>query len=64
MQATQRREHQRVGIRKLLRLDGELHLVEEQLVRNPVLAAQGPGVQCVQALQGEALARMLALERA
>ncbi len=63
MQAAQRREHQRVGIRKLLRLDGELHLVDEQLVRNPVLAVQRLGVQCLQARKRRALARSLAFER-
>ena len=61
--ATQRREHQRVGVGKLLRLDGELHLVQEQLVRNPVLAAQRLRVQRLQALQSAALARAHAFER-
>ena len=60
--ATQRREHQRVGIRKLLRLDGELHLVQKQLVRHPVLAAQGLAVQRFQAFQRAALPRPLAFE--
>ncbi len=63
MQAAQRRQHQRVGIGELLRLDGELHLVDEQRVRNPVLAMQGLGVQCPQPLQRVALTPALAFER-
>jgi hypothetical protein len=63
VKATQRREHQRIGIRKLLRLDGERHPVEQQLVRNPVLPVQSLGVQRLQARKRCALARVLALER-
>ena len=63
VKAAQRRQHQRVGIRELLRLDGELHLVEQQLVRNPVLTVQSLGVQRLQARKRRALARVLAFER-
>jgi hypothetical protein len=63
VQAPQRREYQRIGIPELLRFNGELHPVEQQLVRNPVLPAQSLGVQRVQARQCSTLARVLAFER-
>ena len=63
VQATERRQHQRVGIRKLLRLDREFHFVEQELVRNPVLAVQRVGIQRLQPRERRALTRVLAFER-
>ncbi len=62
LQTAERAQNERFRRGELLRLDRELHLVENQLVRDPVLAVKRLCVDGPQPLERAALARVLALE--